>query len=785
MIKKINKIHEFGVFNDFYWDTTVRDKGNNISHFKKLNIIYGRNYSGKTTISRIFRCFEKGVLHEKYLNSKFEIIDTENRLLDQTKLRDHSFHVRVYNDDFVKENLKWLIDEQDHIGPFAIIGAKNIEIENKIKEKEDLLGRVENKNGLKYEFKLKTDEYEDKKNELNELKDNLDEKLRYKANQKIKRNPIYSPDNVTYNIDRIRDDIDYLNRHPQPLFNDEKVTLLKEILREEAKLPINLITIYIPSFRIILDTSKDVLFRVIKPSIPIQDLLNNAVLELWVRDGIEHHKGKRTTCGFCGQKIPYDLWKKLDAHFSKESEDLRGAIANHLTFIEQEKQKINNLLSFNIGHFYSPLKNQFEKKEAEWKEATNIYLNNCNKLTSELNTRLKDIFKSRSLDEIVDNSEVLERLQKDFNTLIEENNEKTNTLNKDQQRARTELRLNEVGEFIKEIGYNRILAKIDELSVEVRNHLELKEKLSERIISTERDVEQLKIKMKDEKKGADKVNDYLNHYFGHEGLKLVAHEEDAGFKFNIKRGDDVAYNLSEGERSLVAFCYFMARLEDTQSEGKELIIWIDDPVSSLDSNHVFFLFSLIENIITKPYKLEDGSNAFKYKQLFISTHNLDFLKYLKRLYHPKNDTEYFLVEGSKKNSRLIIMPGYLKDYITEFNYLFHQIYKCSIVETVETEHDCFYNFGNNLRKFLEAYLFYKYPNKKQMKEKLYAFFGDDKVSFDLTNRLDNELSHLEYIFDRSMQPIDIPEIPKLAKYVLEKIKEKDKDQFNALMESLG
>ncbi len=64
------------------------------------------------------------------------------------------------------------------------------------------------------------------------------------------------------------------------------------------------------------------------------------------------------------------------------------------------------------------------------------------------------------------------------------------------------------------------------------------------------------------------------------------------------------------------------------------------------------------------------------------------------------------------------------------------------------------------------------------------FFKDDTVVA-LVNRVDNELSHLEEIFDRSMKPIMIPEIPKLASYVLNKIKEKDPEQYHALLISIG
>ena len=82
-------------------------------------------------------------------------------------------------------------------------------------------------------------------------------------------------------------------------------------------------------------------------------------------------------------------------------------------------------------------------------------------------------------------------------------------------------------------------------------------------------------------------------------------------------------------------------------------------------------------------------------------------------------------------------------------------------------------------------MFYKYPVNKSIKEKLVMFFKDDQTAIALTNRLDNEFSHLEELFDRSMRPIEIPEIPTLAKYVLNRIKEKDEEQFGALMESIG
>lgn len=59
MIKKIN-IGNLGLYQNFQWDLSVRDTpGNNIKEFKKENIIYGRNYSGKTTLSKIIRSISR------------------------------------------------------------------------------------------------------------------------------------------------------------------------------------------------------------------------------------------------------------------------------------------------------------------------------------------------------------------------------------------------------------------------------------------------------------------------------------------------------------------------------------------------------------------------------------------------------------------------------------------------------------------------------------------------------------------------------------------------------
>lgn len=108
MIKKISSIKNFAVFRNFDWYSSIQSS---TIEFDKLNIIYGRNYSGKTTLSRIFRCFELGHINEKYADAEFEL-DCDEGSMSCKNLSAHSYQIRVFNKDFIKENLSWLVDEE-------------------------------------------------------------------------------------------------------------------------------------------------------------------------------------------------------------------------------------------------------------------------------------------------------------------------------------------------------------------------------------------------------------------------------------------------------------------------------------------------------------------------------------------------------------------------------------------------------------------------------------------------------------------------------------------------
>ncbi len=789
MIEKFKTITKFGIFQNFDWDSTLRDQGNNIATFKKLNIVYGRNYSGKTSLSRIVRSLEQGKLPVKFLDGSFDVACSGSNIT-QNSLGDHSFDIRVYNEDFVNDNLTFLRNDNEVIQSFAVLGETNVEIERQIKELETELGSEDEEKGFKYDLLLKNKEKGAKIREKNNAETDLDNKLRKKANNEIKANRIYN--DINYNISKIKQDIRNIKKLGVFLpLSEEELENNKKLLNEQAKDDIKGAQEFIPAIYILAQESLDLISREITPTKSIQDILNNALLQEWVRNGIKHHKDTRNVCAFCGNTLPSDLWDKLDSHFSKESESLRKELESSIRKLEDEKVDIDILLPFSIGDLYSIYHDSFRNGETLLKKAIKEYNQSIDGLIKKLKKRLNDIFTPMIVDVYVIDPEPIATAISNLSDTIKSHNKKTTTLNKDQYKSRTALRLNEVGKFLIDIDYDARKKRISDLEAEQINIQDKCNELSEIIERLESRINKLKDEQRDERKGAEKINEYLHHFFGNGNIKFKAIEDidGSGYKFRVLRDNEIAHSLSEGERSLVAFCYFMAKLEDTDTKGKNLKIWIDDPISSLDGNHIFFIFSLIESIIAKPRKTEDGEIEYKYDQLMISTHNLDFLKYLKRLSHPNNrngGTEYFLIDRVANNSKILLMPHYLKSYVTEFNFLFHQIYKCSKTIPDNMEHEAFYNFGNNLRKFLEAYLFYRYPCHIEDKlEKLRLFFGDDNKAVEVSNRMSNELSHLEEIFDRSIRPIEIPEIPKLAQYVLDKIKEKDEDQYASLLKSIG
>lgn len=171
------------VFQDFNWDTTLRDSGNNIAEFKRINVIYGRNYSGKTTLSRIIRALETGIVSDKYENPEFIVNLESDCNVTQLSLLTHDKIIRVFNEDFVKENLRFIIDDAQNVNSFAILGNDNNKLEQEIKIRELELGSEEMATGLYGKLKDASITFNSAKKCYDVANSSLENKLTDKANK--------------------------------------------------------------------------------------------------------------------------------------------------------------------------------------------------------------------------------------------------------------------------------------------------------------------------------------------------------------------------------------------------------------------------------------------------------------------------------------------------------------------------------------------------------------------------------------------------------------------------
>jgi len=779
MITKID-IEKFGLFKDYEWRRHVGNADKEV--FNKINIIYGRNYSGKTTFSRIFKCLEDKKLHPHFLDAKFTIYKNDGTKLTQRTITDETLNVRVYNSDFVRTNLSWLHNPDGSIKPFTILGEKNVEIDQKIKAIEEKLGEG-TETGLLKELDTSIQHYNQKYNYFQKKQQELRSRLINKA-QAIKTDAA-TYNKVTYNITAIEADIAQIN--DTSLLEEHVIEAKKKLLKENALLILNRIPQPESKFAAYHETTSLLVARKISPGQPLTELINNSLLQTWVRQGMEMHRHERSTCGFCDSPLSPELWQRLDAHFNRESEELREEIAQQISLLKNVQQRLTQFQHFAKEKLYQNYHARYETLTAEWNKAMGAYSETLSVLIKALQEREGDIFHDKELTGVHDLSEPISALIAAFNQLIDENNAKTQTLSDDQQMARSELRLSEVTKFTQDIEYTKCLAEIAQAENEYKIALKEKEDKTVLVASQREEKQKLEAQAQDETMGAELVNRHLIKFFGHDDIKLVAEGSAPNIRFRIVRDGDNAQNLSEGECSLISFCYFIARIEDElkdDTETNNLIIYIDDPISSLDNNHIFFMFSLIDTLIAQPKK---------YGQLFISTHNLDFLKYLKKITIDRNEgINYFLMERkqkkNEKSSFLTQMPKYIREYITEFNYLFGEIYAIykplsfDRAKCIENTYNQFYNLPNNIRKFLECYLFYKYPNTHSPLENLDKLFDGNIPS--LLRRFIHEYSHLVFI-ERGWRPVDVAEAETCVRIIIDKIKEKDEDQFNALVSSIN
>ncbi|MHA0856446.1 AAA family ATPase [Paenibacillus sp. CMAA1364] len=791
MIKKITTIKDLAVFQNFEWDNSVINNNGQIMRFERMNILYGRNYSGKTTLSRILRAMEMGEISDKYESPSFSVVFDDDTIINQSQLSNVQKNIRVFNEDFVRENLRFINNPEDNVEPFAVLGDANNILEEEIAVLKSVVGSNEKdkETGLYTELKNYKTIYTEFKSANDQLASSLDRQLSEKAigrNTGIKYqlgrfgDPNYNRTKLSEDIRRV------LSEEYVSLVNHEK-SEFELMLTEQVKSVIPALPTLSLQWEQFCNESEEILSQEIGSSDKIIELLREVTLNEWVKKGYELHKDKREVCAFCGERVPDERWSCLHKHFDDESRVLEQKIERLIKKVEIEMQTIKDSFVIDKNLFYSNFQKEIEQLSDSYSIVSSSYNEQLKLILEQLTKRKEAITVSMLFERPVDYSQELRRILISYEEWRIQSNDFTGKLDLEQTKVREALRLQEIHDFCSTINYSENLNTINRSEKRLEDAKKEVDRTQAEIEGIEEKIKNKKRQQNDEEIGALLVNKYLTDFFGHEFLSLTATEDnndgEKRIRFEIVRNGKRAYHLSEGECSLISFCYFVAKLNDIETSGIRPIIWIDDPISSLDGNHIFFIYSLIAAEIS-------GKGAFE--QLFISTHNLDFLKYLRRLNSLEQQAngkskscskQYFIINRQGHYSTILLMPRYLKEFGTEFNYLFSCIYKCSCITTVDdSNYELFYNFGNNARKFLEIYLYFKYPDFSE--DKLERFFGDDKVPPILIDRINNEYSHLQGSIERATMPVEVPEMVSTAKLIIDKVKE-DGDQYSAFMRSIG
>lgn len=230
----------------------------------------------------------------------------------------------------------------------------------------------------------------------------------------------------------------------------------------------------------------------------------------------------------------------------------------------------------------------------------------------------------------------------------------------------------------------------------------------------------------------DAINDTLNAY-GFQNFKIVPSISDEN-QYQIQREDRTIAEttLSEGEITFITFLYFLQLAKGSKSSEnilEERVIVIDDPISSLDSNVLFVVSSLIKEMI-KAIKKDIGS----IKQIIILTHNVYFHKevsFIDGRTTENNDTNYWIL---RKNDNKTSIQCYEKNNPIQSSYelLWQEL------KNQENNKSCL-TIQNIMRRIIENYF------------KILGKYGDDDLIKKFENPQEKEIcrSLISWINDGS------------------------------------
>lgn len=659
-VQKVEKLN-YARFRNFSWDTDLAPLCDGV------NILFGWNGSGKTTFSKILR----GVENETIENGcTFKIKTDSGQITEASDLSEINDKIRVFNIDYVTATLSG----SSNIPYIFFAGKEAVDYtkdEKKLEEKRQILSKVilpskheeiakqtailiKNVTGINSYRK----ELTGGSTYASYDKTDFENRVR-NISERIKNEEIRS------HTELIRDDIDPLK---DQLVNSDRIARIDAEISTAAQWLID-------NIEEINNTLQGQPIQ--EQSERIKKLEEDQVG--WIKDGVSLHFSsdpKHITCLFCGSKITNI--DELIKHFSEEVVRAINAVDGYLNKIE----------SFTTG---------FSKiKLPAVAQRTNI------------NT-LRSIFDSLTI--------VFREKRSAISTKKE-----AATINIASIQALTQASVVDATGTAYIIETHYVAEKYEEYQAacaEYKNAHEGKQTQEAEIKELIEQVRILKQKAKSTHEPAFALNRLFKIVFPYRKIEIV--DSDDGTGYALKRDTEFCSfsSLSEGEKNFIALAYFIYSINDAQKQlSDDGVVVIDDPVSSLDKQAIFQIFSLIVS------EIKQHQN----RQYLILTHNLDFLGHLKENFRKKISEERVrLFSFSVTNNGCVIeaISPLLKDHRSDYYYVFSVLYGFKDKCEMENAH----LVVNLLRRWLETFLEFKFSTSGDFQSTLeYAYAEAKKIT---------------------------------------------------------
>lgn len=737
MIKRLETIKGFGVFRDFVWDAKLPE-------FRRCNLIYGWNYSGKTTLSRVFVTLEQKKLIAEHPGASFRVLLEDGSHVSSMSLSSSPV-VRVFNRDYVNRNFR-----EEHSAPaIFILGEANAAVATRLKHLASRRDRVASV----------ADCYS---SGVQVMQADLDKSATDKARDV--RNALGDP-----NFDRTKLNQRIADTRANPgahILKDEVVqTRLWTLKSGDQFGPLSLISEAVPDFAALAEWVQRLLGQTVS-SRTLARLKQNPALESWVYAGLGLHEGS-ATCEFCNAPLTDARHQELLGHFSEEYKSLIKAVEAAISTI----RAINPRPAVHDEMRVLPEYRQGFAKAAKtlsdwtlWATAQqDVLLETLKGKLSAVETELEWEGDSARAVEATDLIAVL-------NQAIDQHNLTVAELEKARVDAKRTLEMHYAAEHFQDGGIAEAEAKIARLTERNARTHGLQSRIADAIQSIEERAKESVI-------GAAKLNALVTYLLAGSNIEVVSVGD---LEFQFRRGGQPAQHLSEGEKTAIAFAYFLTSLESQGADPANAIVFVDDPVSSLDSNHIYALYALIVGRLSAA------------RQLFVSTHNSELFNLLKSEWLGRNG-------GNKPGSgayhiwasvndvgesvaSLQDLPDLLRRYQSEYEFVFSRLYEFANTATPSL-HEA-YTAPTLMRKFLEAYVGFRRPNVRSWSKKLDILLDSEEERCEIAKFAD-DASHLQSLGRALQHPEFVTNAKRCVGIVLDGLKAKDEEHFDALCDVLG